>query len=204
MGRVTRRHGPLTPLAAEFCRWWSERFPAAWPIGWSLREHGPREWLRIHSLPGSRRGPDDDADWNELLARHREVATTVLGDRFDCWIVVGHDIDEPPPVELGALAPAPVARVEPIELIDRWTVAGQLALAFAVARAPWDFVCLEPLVRASARGDLASLVIASAEVPGQLYAPYEGGADLFFHRFCEHDDALRRFRPWLSPRPDGL
>jgi hypothetical protein len=39
---------------------------------------------------------------------------------------------------------------------------------------------------------------------GSVYAPYDGGADLFFTTGRERDLARERYDGWLSSRPDGL
>ena len=39
---------------------------------------------------------------------------------------------------------------------------------------------------------------------GSVYAPYDGGADLFFPTGWERDLARERYDGWLSSRPDGL
>ena len=193
---------PAEYIGLELAAWWRARHPQAWPVGWSLREHGPPHWLRIHSLPEGRRGPDSDDDWTELWRRHREVSLTTLGDRHECWLVVGTDHDQPVPalVEGLTFARVPSDALHPRRPVDADDDPG---LSFAVARCEWDVDRLVPLIAACARGELSALLATNVE-PGQIYAPYEGGADLFFANFCEHDDARRRFRPWLSARPDGL
>lgn len=187
--------------ADDLCAWWRARHLRAWPIGWSVRQHAPRHWLRVYSLPGGRRYPASGDDWTELLARHREVALTTLGERSPCWVIVGTAPGDPAPALPDGLAWAQVARARlhppgPADVDD------EPVNAFFVARCVWDFELVAPLVRACAEGEL-SLLVANLE-PGQIYAPYEGGADLFFHMFCEHDDAARRFGAWRSPRADGL
>jgi len=39
---------------------------------------------------------------------------------------------------------------------------------------------------------------------GAVYAPYDGGADLFFPSTWERDLARDRYRAWLSRDPGGL
>lgn len=53
-----------------------------------MREPYEDWWLRIHSLPQSRRYPETPPDWEELLARHNTVATELLGDGEPCVLVI--------------------------------------------------------------------------------------------------------------------
>src|SRR5712671_5847453 len=58
------------------------------PVGFMLRDtHGDR-WLRIHSLPDSKRYPDNQQESDELLHRHLKVAQFVLQDT-ESYIFVG-------------------------------------------------------------------------------------------------------------------
>src|SRR5688572_11809110 len=46
----------------------------------------PLRWLRIHSLPGSKRYATNELEYQALLARHNEVASEVLGASGLCHI----------------------------------------------------------------------------------------------------------------------
>jgi len=48
----------------EFKSRWREWYPDATPHGWAMREAYPHRWLRIRSLPGSKRL----IAWSQLIA----------------------------------------------------------------------------------------------------------------------------------------
>ena len=61
----------LVNLAEE----WKRRFVNP-PISHWMRDSPG--WLRIHSLPGSKRYPESDAEYAEMVRRHNAVAQAVL------------------------------------------------------------------------------------------------------------------------------
>jgi len=182
-------------LADDFTLWWAAHYPKAWPVGWALRLNGPRYWMTIDSLPDAHRKPVSDDDWSVLLARHRDVSNTTLGDGTECWLVIGATDrgDESRPAAWHA-----VFGMEALTPIVVPPLHNEARMRFAVARVDWDFDRYAPLVRALAdTNDGSSLLVVNVD-PGQIYAPRSGGADLFFAMFCEHDDARRRFSQWRS------
>jgi len=78
-------------LAAQ----WTTAFGPFPPLGYICREHLHDRWLRIHNLPESKRYPDCEAEYAELLRRHNEVATTVLGNGEPCVLFVASYGDAP-------------------------------------------------------------------------------------------------------------
>ena len=86
------------------------KFVDTYPVSFLMREAHPECWFRIHSLPEGKRYPESDAEWETLLARHREgevdrddvqecrVGLTELDD--DGVIVVPPQAEPPTNVEL--------------------------------------------------------------------------------------------------------
>ncbi len=54
---------------------WDKNFPSALIYGLQLREQYKERWLRIHTLPDSKRYPADPKEYLEILRRHNEVMT---------------------------------------------------------------------------------------------------------------------------------
>jgi hypothetical protein len=64
-------------------------------------------------------------------------------------------------------------------------------------------VNLQPLILAAADDSTGQILFANFE-RASAYAPYDGGADLFFPTHSLAADALRNWEPWLSRREDRL
>src|SRR5687767_13034728 len=73
----------------EFKSRWREWYPDAAPHGWAMREAYPYRWVRIHSLPRSKRLPESEDEYMTVLARHNAVVDAVIGTA-ECALV-GYD-----------------------------------------------------------------------------------------------------------------
>ncbi|MDP9416788.1 MAG: hypothetical protein M3P48_02925 [Actinomycetota bacterium] len=157
-------------------------------------------WVRFHSLPQSRRYPDQGAgaavDWAELLHRH----TTLIR-------------------ELADLAPAkylyrPVWDDDDLasECNGRWHAFALAWHDWALVRDPdeeddtpplklvvavvdWPATWSEAWLRATADEELAGGVLV-AEDASWLAAPYAGGIDLVAPSPSVREGLIRRYRPW--------
>jgi hypothetical protein len=164
---------------------WRGWYPGAPPLAHLLREAHPERWLRIHSLPESRRYPETDADWAELLRRHDAVATDVLGDGARCALV-------------------PVVDVVPAErmrdpVIEAWEPEPAFLHGAEVV---WRAGAWDEALRAAAMDEARFLMVELEH--GRVYAPYDGGADLFLPTSRERDEHRARHAGWLSRLPSGL
>ena len=192
----------------------AEAFKAQWrgwygnapPIGHVLRRLHPEAWLRIHSLPESKRYAQTQEQWTELLARHNTVATTMLGDGSPCILVTPRfsGRGKPMPKQLAPALqrlgkfddswPGATALRDSIDPdVEAWLYAQELT---------WRRGALDAQLRAAANDETRFLLVSC--ISGQVYAPYDGGADLFFRSDEERSRSRKRYRDWLSPRPDGL
>ena len=193
---------------AELLDRWANWYPGTPPLGYRLREAFPERWFRIHSLPESQRYATSEAEYEELLGRHNAVATDLLGSGAPCAVLVTttcdpewtRDLDE-----IAGLGPGtwslwgrtPVDQVDPDLREDEpegWCVFG-LALRWAPGR-------LDSLIRSVAEDRLRAIVVSQES--GRVYAPYDGGADLFLAGERERDEMRDRYRAWLSTHPYGL
>jgi hypothetical protein len=175
-------------MSGTECRtWWNEHFPESAPVGYLLRQIYPERWLRIHSLPESKRYADTAEEYVELLRRHNEVATDVLGAGSQCYLIEGF-------------------WVESDEGGGGWvlTVEGEeLPLRLEVTETTWDYGRFDALLREVADWTRANVVFASRE-SGRIYAPYDGGADLICRDEQERHKFKGAYRAWLSRHPAGL
>ena len=197
--------------AARFKEQWRSWYVGAPPLAHLMREPHADRWLRIHSLPQSRRYPDSASDWDALLARHNTVATELLGDGGPCVLAVARfpSGDTPPPAQLHDVPGASVlTALGPVD--DTWPGAGALRQHYEdstvwlyTTELRWRAGAYDPLLRAVAGDETGPVLLVSSET-GRVYAPYDGGADLFFLGPEEREAARERHRAWLSSHPRGL
>lgn len=192
----------------EFEREWRKHYASTMPTGWIVRYEGVGHWVRFHSLPESERYATTDDERGIVLARANVLAQHTLGEGTSCWLVQA------------CWRPLDEERVEPYDPF--WPCREhQLAYQFSV-REPgsedddeatdwrihaglvdWRAGAFDRIVRSCAADRLAP-VLWMSRVTGAVFAPYDGGVDLFLASEAEVTVLRRRFASWLSDHPDGL
>jgi hypothetical protein len=172
-----------------------------------LRVAFPDRWVRFHSLPGSKRYPEDDAAYAEVLARHNAVLGKLAHPGSQVVLVTTGYSEGPVPSRsypaLGAFDPGAVPwrtvamhRVEEgFDELSYWHL-------FTSVR-EWRPGAFDPLVRLVADDAVANVLVVAPDCRWVLH-PYDGGMDVI----AESPEARRllrtRFASWLSVRGDGL
>jgi hypothetical protein len=180
-----------------FIHEWHSRFGSALPAGFHCRRVLADRWLRVHSLPGSKRYAETEAEHAELLRRQNTVATYTLGEDAGCVIVVTRfgnvtqwqSSDEIP------LGGTPEHVLSAQEDGDEYQ--------FFALPVVWREGVFNELIVAVANDRTGPVLFANMQ-QGCIYAPYDGGADLFFPTAAAALTGRSRFKPWLSDRADGL
>jgi len=192
-GEVSTRSAHLTDL-------WDQTWPMASPHGYELRIAYSDHWVRFHSLPESRRYADSDAEYAEILRRHRTVLQELHGsaDLTDLWVIAvdwgsddlaaGWSKGRPPsawPWQRRQAEDDPDAGFNYF-----WAASG-------LADASIDSLLLP------AADDEGRFVIGAPDLEW-LYCPYDGGADVLLPSAVERDALKERHADWLSAHPQGL
>jgi hypothetical protein len=182
------------PLPAQ--PWWFNACKSFQPTGWALRGAFRDRWLRIHSLTDSIRYPTTPRDWSELRERHRHATSLLLADGeqgfvISPWACASHEA-------FSGLGLEPSRHVPEYQPCDHEPPGGP----FHAAAIRWSFDSFIPILDAVAV-DATRALFASADA-SRIYAPYDGGADLFTTD-SDQLTALRvALKAYLSPRSDGL
>lgn len=186
---------------------WQERFPNCEPIAHEMKFTFRERWVRFHSLPESKRYPEDEGEYEILLHRHNTVLAELLGtDRAVVLLTTGY-----------SRAPQPIRSYTQLETIDPgakpWrTVAlhrDSQELTdpnyWHVFASDWEWQpgLFDALIRLVADDTIANVSIVHPECRWLLH-PYDGGMDVV----AETTAMRRRFRAahkdWLSSRADGM
>lgn len=186
---------------------WRKAYPSCEPIGYRMRLAGERHWLRFHSLPLSKRYAETDDEWRILLRRQNILANAVLGAGSSCWLVQ-------------TCWRTPEGVVDIADAHDPFRATREQGLAFAfnfrdeddedatpwdvnAALVTWDEGRFDDLLRDVADERAAPTLWMSAET-GSVFAPYDGGVDLFLTDRAMVERLSARHSDWLSSHPDGL
>jgi len=209
-------------MQQHFQQAWNQFHAGQSPLGYKLREAGAEHWLRFHSLPGSKRYPETRAEMDTVLGRANRMAYAVLG-RGEIWLVKvtfewasqpadAEDRTEGWTPEVIRWAHRQRCRerriLQKYELLpaqmtfrqdDDDEVIGQVH----ATRVRWGDKRFASLLRAIANDREDGWLWMSNDT-GAIFAPYDGGADLFLPS-SQHVDKLRtRWPDWLSISPSGL
>ncbi len=174
---------------------WAKRWPDSLPIAHELKELFEDEWVRFHSLPGSRRSAETEADWASVLQRHNTVLGELLTDGEEMLVIISEIAGAPAPIDPD---------------IDFWTAVPwhyadpDLLYAHLYATTEqWSPGDLDELLRLAADEQVLGVIIAPMDLDW-LYHPYSGGADVILPSKATRDALAERHADWLSPHPSGL
>lgn len=178
---------------------WRSSFGENLPVGYLCRDSLADNWLRIHSLPKSKQYADTAEEREELLRRQNVVAKYVLGEGSSCLLFFTY-FDE--------------TKIWPSNLL----IDGRKPEHVMSAEREGDIFQFFSLDVTWNDGEFNDLIMAIADeederiVPTMFvnlerqsaYAPYAGGADLFFSSQKEAQQAKIRFESWLPLREYGM
>jgi hypothetical protein len=195
------------PADSEVLARWAHWHPDVPPVGFLLREAYPDRWLRIYSLPAAKRYPTSGFDYAELLRRHYAVAEDVVGGGRPCAILLVHTCKGRGVHAIGraaGLTTSGLPRLSslPLTLSDEEDGVFAAPMCIFGLQETWKRGGFDRFITEIAEDRSHGLVISLES--GRVYAPYDGGADLFYRTEDERDRARDRFRSWASPRDDGL
>ena len=189
-----------------FFAFWHARFGDCPPAGFLLLETFPERWVRIHSLPESQRYAETAREMSALLARHNAVASDLLGDGSPCVLVTKAEYT--PRVGRAARGHVQFARLEVQPLIvvtanNPADTGGGWTIPLVSTRIVWQPGVLDDILADVANALLAPFLIVS-ETTQRVYAPYDGGADLFLTSEVERNEYRGKYESWMSSHPSGL
>jgi hypothetical protein len=198
-------HSPGSVRLDERAFWdrWSAWYPGALPVAHLLREAHGQRWVRVHSLPAATRYPETDDEWRELLRRQNQVATDILGAGSVCTVIApayGSEV-------AAVLAARERLGLRLIAVVrEDFPAVGEpedYAMDLYGGAVTWRAGAFDDVLRLRA-GDVFGPVAFVGAASGRVFAPYDGGIDLFFASSAERNAARLRYRAWLSPDPSGL
>lgn len=185
---------PENQTAAAFASDWAQHIGATGPLAHHLRAERLRPWLRFHALPNSKRDAETPEEKNIILSRADELATDMLGHGSECWLVECRgDTDS----QRLATKTKGIAALKITELDDdfEWTA--------YVCPIKWKTGSSRRLLWQIAK-DLTGPTLWFKRANGAIFAPYDGGFDLFPTSHAHVQTLRHKYADWLSDHPDGL
>jgi hypothetical protein len=188
----------------DFEKAWRGFYPSCYPIGYMMRSAGAEHWIRFHSLPQSKRYADSDDEVRTLLHRQNELAREVLGST-PCWLVQ-------------TCWETPRGSVEVSDEKVAFSACREFKLSFSfrfiqedgevgwnafTRLTSWGDRTFDGLLLAIA-GERAAPTMWVSNDTGAVFAPYDGGVDLFLPMAASVESLKSKHADWLSRHSKGL
>jgi hypothetical protein len=176
-------------------RWFNNEMIQAFPLAHLMRETFPEHWIRIHSLPESKRYPETEAEKEIIFDRYSLFGTALLGHGASCLIIQSRFLGFPRLDEF-----MPEFSWQQIHQVgkdedDTWN-SWQAPIT-------WTPKEMRPLLLAIAEDKEAHIAFLS-NITDCVFIPSDGGADGFSFDSKLLQRLLEEFSPWSSNHPRGL
>lgn len=175
-----------------FSREWQSFHGKTPPMAFMLRDVAGKPWVRFHALPGSVRYAETKQQQDEILRRAAILANEMLGQGSECWLVRSSREEYSEPVSSSSDCEL---RYRDEDDDFQWVS--------SPSRVLWQEDAFRDLLRDIAE-DRAGPTLWFNGQTGKVFAPYDGGFDLFPASMEEVDELKRRHRDWLSSEPSGF
>ncbi|WP_312876467.1 DUF3885 domain-containing protein [Streptomyces bohaiensis] len=177
---------------------WQRHWPDCPPVGYKLRTPYRDVWVRFHSLPGSKRYAETEAEYAVVLERYNTVLDELFagGDVYVITPVWTSETEVPSSKSEAGYWQSLLVKDDPDPEFRTY------CHLFA-ARRPWQHGCLDALLRDTADYTMAGVLVTDTQMR-RLHHPYDGGADVFLTTPEERDRTRTRHAHWLSSSPSGL
>lgn len=184
---------------------WNSSFPNFSPISYELKNNFKQRWLRIHTLPDSKRYPEFESEYIEILRRHNLILSELFAPNNNFVLITGRYSFDNKQVEM-------VDEIRDLNLGQNFwlkiDVSNEddeepcfLNLFFDELR--WSEKSLDKLFRLVANDEIRGVMLFSPD-KNFVYHPYDGGADIIFNNSSQRDKYKNKFKDWLSKHPKGL
>ena len=182
---------------------WRGFYPAANPVGWMMRNACAKHYVRFHSLPLSKQYADTDAERQIILHRQNTLLDEVLGEGRPFWLTettTEASLEQYP--NLHALTTWPKYKFEPALrfLEEEGDPEYEQAWTTYASRQTWKAGAFDDLLWAVA-DEKATYILWMAPLTGAVFAPYDGGVDLFLPTSDLVEELKIKHHDWLPIYP---
>lgn len=189
----------------EFTAYWNKAYPEAKPINYTLKHVYPDRWLRIHSLPESKRYAETEVETKIILERQNQLFEELIGEGSEIIISIGRYrwnqsvSNQMEYTNFGEFEK--VHRVDLLkELPDEYDEESYLDIFIKIEN--WKRGRRDDILQAIANDDLRAMFICPSKKC--IIAPYDGGVDIIVDSREKRDNFKLKYKNWLSQREDGL
>ncbi len=174
----------------EFQQFWAENYPETLPINYLFKHNLKSRWLRIHSLPESKRYAQTKEESEALLNRQNSIIDDLILQNAKINVVVNF-------IEIDSFLFQMFNFTNIGVFVDK---DGEAVFQSFNFETTWETNGLNPMLLEIADDNLRAFIIGE----DCLIAAYDGGMDLIFKDEPTKYFYKRKYKNWLSAREDGL
>lgn len=197
-------------MSTSFQSQWNQFYPNNLPISHLLKHYFPQSWLRIHSLPESKRYADTPAEYELLLNRHNKIITDCFGENTSIFIVSGHYFSHSrnnKAYDLTFILPYKFHLEQEINLTqlnpENYDDDGEDHYFRPCSiETIWQPNTHDELLKKIADDEVRAFMLSFEQ--NIIVAPYDGGIDFIIFDDVKRQALRDKYKDWLSPREDGL
>ena len=184
---------------SEFQTKWTGAFGETLPLGWTLRHANVLHWTRFHALPLSKRYAETLDETNAIVERAAKIVNFCFEANTPTWIVVPVFADD-----IEHVSPA----LQTLKLTEAMTVLPseddqfEDECKFYARKALWTGSQFEYFINNIADETIRGLMYS--ENNETVFAPYDGGFDIFTSEITTVQELETAFADWMSGRSDKL
>lgn len=185
----------------ELIKIWNNNFPNFPPVPSELKNRFKERWLRIHTLPKSKRYPENEGEYNEILQRHNLILSDLFRRNHQYFLITFH---------YGYKSEG----LTKDKKLQKLNLQRNLWCSFKADEFDndsfywhayfdehiWKEHLFDALFRLVIDDEVENVMFFSTE-KNILYHPYDGGADIFFINSELRDFYKDKYKDWLSKHP---
>lgn len=189
----------------ELTQSWNDNFPNFLPIAHKLKEKFSERWFRIHTLPESKRYPENEQEFDEIFRRHNLTLTDLFGTSQKYFLLTNS-------YGLSLEKIKREAKLVKLNLQKNYWQSVNIVeddefepyyWHIYFDEKDWAEGSLDGLFRLVANDAVGGVTLFSADKK-VAYHPYDGGADIIFDNSNLRDFYKDKYKDWLSIYPSGL
>ena len=189
----------------EFNKYWDKNYPESNPIGHELKSVYPNRWLRIHSLPESKRYAESDDEYQIILNRQNKLISELIGENSEMIIVSGQYEMKPTnnfSTELSEYGKFEKWRTIELHKIYPEEYEEDYFYDVYFRQETWERNSQNKLLKNIADDEFRAMFVCPKR--NCIVAPYDGGMDIIVDSEKRRDELKKEYKEWLSERKDGL
>jgi len=193
----------MTP--SEFIKYWNKEYPETSPIGYELRHVYQDRWLRIHSLPESKRYAENENEYKIILERQNQLIEDIIGNKTEIAISFGfytNDITSENYKELNDFGEFYKVLTIDLHKENPEEYEPEMFFDIYVKIDHWQTNKKNEILRAIADDRIMAIFVCPSN--RRIIAPYDGGVDIILESTEKRDEMKLKYKDWLSKREDGL